>query len=300
MAAFVFLGSGCAMNVAHRHPPQSVLLPCDQEACLRVVSWNVHGLPFHSKTSERMRRISAKITEQQPDVVLLQEVWLGRFRNLLARTLEPDYQIVYDPRWVTGWPRGGLVMFVRHGSGWRVLTSAFQRYEASAPWYRLTEFDGVGGKGILTTTLTSGSLSLAVVDTHLQSQYKGKPYLCVRSGQIMELSQLLEREYPSTPVLIGGDFNTDAKEKLYSSQLSKVGNDLTEEERKDCQCGTNFGDSGTWPEWIDYLLVRNWKVRATVRRIENDFSDSPYSDHDGLLMRLLYDGTSLRAGEVPK
>ncbi len=300
MVAFVFLSSGCATNVAHRHPPQSVLLPCDQEACLRVVSWNVHGLPFYSKTSDRMRRIAAKIAEQQPDLVLLQEVWFGRFRSLLARTLEADYQIAYDPRWVTGWPRGGLVMFVRHGSGWRVSTSTFRRYDASAPWYRLTEFDGVSGKGILAATVSSGSSSLAVIDTHLQSQYKGRPYLHVRSEQIMELLQLLERKYPSTPILIGGDFNTGAKEELYASELSNLGDDLTVEERKDCQCGTNFGDDGTWPEWIDYVLVKNWKVRATVQRIENDFSDNPYSDHDGLLVRLLYERTSLRVEDVPK
>ena len=109
---------------------------------------------------------------------------------------------------------------------------------------------------------------------------------------MMELSQLLEsleRDHPATHVLVSGDFNTDAKDELYASQLTKLANDLTVEERKDCECGTNFGDPGTPPQWIDYVLAKNWKVRATVQRIQNDFADRPYSDHDGLLVRLSYE-----------
>jgi endonuclease/exonuclease/phosphatase family metal-dependent hydrolase len=258
------------------------------------LSWNVHGLPLHSNTPERLRRIAVEINGQQPDLVLLQEVWLGRYKRFLARALEPDYQLVYDPRWVTGWPRGGLVMFIRLVSGWLISGSAFRCYNSSAPWYRVTEFDGLGGKGILMAKIASGSSSLIVVDTHLQSQYVGRDYLCERRAQIEELSLFFRTEYPNTPVLVGGDFNTDAGEALYASHLSKLGSDLTVKERQGCQCGTKFGSHGTRQEWTDYILASNWNVNPTIRRIENDFADTPYSDHDGLLARLLYDGTSLR------
>src|SRR5262245_39887447 len=79
IVATALLASGCATTGGDPQPPQSTLLPCDRETCVRVVTWNVHGLPFYSNTSDRMGRVAAKLLEQQPDVVFLQEVWLGHF-----------------------------------------------------------------------------------------------------------------------------------------------------------------------------------------------------------------------------
>src|SRR5262245_66057742 len=107
-------------------------LPCSHAACLRFVSWNVHGLPFKSDTTTRLRRVAEKIKEQQPDVVFLQEVWFGRYARLLEHVLSPDYQPVFAPRPILGWPRGGLVILVRQGSAWRPDEVRYQPVVASA------------------------------------------------------------------------------------------------------------------------------------------------------------------------
>src|SRR5687767_12627839 len=70
-----WLATGCGPEL--RRPVEApVLLPCAHEACLRVLTWNVHAIPLLSpRPPARLRNIARKIREQQPDLVLLQEVW---------------------------------------------------------------------------------------------------------------------------------------------------------------------------------------------------------------------------------
>jgi len=298
LAVLLLIGDGCCTTPKTPTPPQNMLLRCDGQNCLRVLTWNVHGLPFKANTPERLRQIAAKIAEQQPDLVLLQEVWLGRYKRLLRSALSPDYEMAYAPRCVTRWPRGGLVVFIRRGSPWRVDRSAFEPYVASAPWYRVSEMDGLSGKGILTVQIVSDNSALRVVDTHLQSPYLGRSYYTERRKQLDELWKSLKGR--KVPTLIGGDFNTYPAEPLYRTHLSRLGTDLSRQEQQDCQCGTHFDDYGGRQEWIDYVLTQNWPVESQVTRIENDSIDNPYSDHDGVLARLVYDESALRTPEVSK
>jgi endonuclease/exonuclease/phosphatase family metal-dependent hydrolase len=294
----LLLCSGCGSDGRNQAPPENLLLPCSAPDCLRVLSWNLHGLPFYSNTPERLRRVAAVIAIQQPDLVLLQEVWLRRYTDLLRAALEADYDMLYQPRRVTQWPRGGLLVFVRRSSTWRAEAPRFVAYEVSAPWYRVTEGDGISGKGILATRIAHAGASLVVVDTHLQSGYAGRDYRTVRGAQIEQLQAFLQHEHPSEPVLIGGDFNTTSVEPLYASLLTALGTDLTAAERWNCHCGTNF-DAGQ-RQWIDYVFARSWNVNSTTQRITNDAPDSPYSDHDGVLVRVVYNAASLRATDGGK
>jgi endonuclease/exonuclease/phosphatase family metal-dependent hydrolase len=46
---------------------------------LKILCWNLHGLgwPLSEDPRGRFDRVAAKIRELSPDIVLLQEVWLG-------------------------------------------------------------------------------------------------------------------------------------------------------------------------------------------------------------------------------
>lgn len=250
-----------------------------------MLSWNVHGLPFRTGTPQRLIHIAGKISAEQPDVILLQEVWLGRYRRILWRELRHAYDFVYEPRRLTRRPRGGLLVLVRRGSGWRAGTErTFTTFAASAPWYRLSEADGISGKGILTTELFNGQRSLLLTATHLQAQYASRAYRDERRAQLDQLARELGAG-SDRPHLIAGDFNTAADEDLYASHLALLGDDLTTTERCSCACGTYFDDDGARSKWIDYLFGRNLPRNAEIVRIQNDAADVPYSDHDGLLVR---------------
>lgn len=260
------------------------------------MSWNVHGLPFQHDAPARLDRIVEKVREQQPDIVPLQEVWLGSYVTQLGSRLKPDYVPVYQGRWVGRFPCGGLVVFVRCGSGWTPSKSTFTPFTAHGSRRRIREFDGLGGKGILAVQLCRDRQRLMIVDTHLQAQYPESNhfYRRVRTKQLDQLARFLREQLATEPVLIVGDFNTTPDERIYTELMSPLGIDLTADTRQRSGGGTRI-DSRTGDRiWIDYAIARNFSVSAEVAGIRNDAADVPYSDHDGLLVRLLYDGMQIQ------
>ena len=282
--------SACLPHAVHRPGSEAALVPCAGEACLRILTWNVHGIPFMApRPQARLANVAAKIREQRPDVVLLQEVWAHAYARQLARDLGGAYDVVAATGCGRPFPCGGLVVLVRIASGWRPSAPTFVAYGDSAPWYRLAEWDGIAKKGFLTVELARADAALVVVDTHLQTEYArhGRDYSDVRRRQLEQLSATLAT-FAGRAVVVGGDFNTAPGEwsGLYESHLAALGEDRTAALRAAC------GECGTRPSllrparWLDYVLTRDVAADATGVRIENVGIDDPYSDHDGVLVRL--------------
>ena len=243
-----------------------------------------------------MERIATKVREQQPDLVLLQEVWLGAYVRSLSRALAGDYEIIYRARPLTRRPRGGLVVFLRRRSGWVAESATFEMYPSSAPGWRVWEGDGISGKGLLALRFRRDDETLGIVNTHLQAQYphSGRLYPEVRSSQLRMLNDFVAREYRDVPLLIAGDLNTAPAEGLYASQIAALGTDLTVNVRRECASGTHIDARSGASDWIDYVIARNVTVDAAVLRIVNDAADSPFSAPHGLLVRLTYQGNQPR------
>lgn len=281
--------------------PAAVLVPCTQPDCLRVLTWNLHAIPFISpRPPARLRNVAAKIREQRPDVVLLQEVWSHAYAGELVRALEGDYRLTSAGGCTRPFPCGGLVVLVRIASGWIASAPTFVPYEASAPWYRFREWDGIVKKGALLLWLGRGDETLGIIDTHLQTEYPyhGYDYSDVRRRQLAQLELILHTTFDRRPVILGGDFNTSPIERsgLYGSHIVRLGDDRTADERAACHCGTRPPGPipRTSPRWIDYVLTNELPARATTARVTNQWLDQPYSDHDGVLVRLDYDRGTLR------
>jgi endonuclease/exonuclease/phosphatase family metal-dependent hydrolase len=237
-----------------------------------------------------MDRVGAKVRELSPDVVLLQEVWLGSHVDRLTFALQPDWTPIVMKRRGSG-PVGGLLTVVKSSAGWRAISAPeFHAFAASAPTWKIWEGDGLGGKGVLAVDLERGGQRILAVNTHLQSQYSGSNYSEVREAQLVELAKVVASFHASVPVIVAGDFNTDARESLYS-HIAALGTDLTSEARQLSDCGTTSNPRDGRPEWIDYIVAANlqaWTASATLELIANDSADVPYSDHSGLFctMRL--------------
>jgi endonuclease/exonuclease/phosphatase family metal-dependent hydrolase len=256
------------------------------EVQLKVLSWNLHGLawPLSKDPRGRMDRVCAKVRELAPDIVLLQEVWLGSYVERLSGALRPDW----TPGCVRrrgGGPKGGLLTFIGATEGWAALCAPeFHAFAASAPVWRFWEGDGLGGKGVLTVELGRGEQRINVVNTHLQSQYSGYPYSEVREAQLGELAKVVSQLHPLVPAIAAGDLNTDAREPLYS-HIAALGTDLTAEARRLSNSGTTANPRDGRPEWIDYVVAANlgaWTVSIDLELIANHTADVPYSDHSGL------------------
>jgi endonuclease/exonuclease/phosphatase family metal-dependent hydrolase len=260
------------------------------EIQLKLLSWNLHGLawPLSKDPGGRMDRVSAKVQQLSPDIVLLQEVWLGSHVNRLVQLLQPDWTPSCVKRG-SHTPRGGLLIFVRASEKWRATSAPeFHAFAASAPVWKIWEGDGLGGKGVLTVELERGEQRIRAVNTHLQSQYSGSDYSEVRESQLIELGKVISNFDASVPAIVAGDFNTDARESLYS-HIAALGTDLTAETRQLTNCGTTANPRDGRSEWIDYIVAANfetWTVSTTLELIANDSADVPYSDHSGLFCTL--------------
>ena len=258
---------------------------------LRLVSWNVHALPFDGTRHRRLDNIAGEIAQRSPDLVLLQEVWLEGDAARLDCRLAAQYERVRGPG------RGGLAAFVRRSSAWQVAGEAsFEQYTASAPWYRLEELDGIAGKGFQGFTLADGLRRIAVVNTHLQAQYpaRGNPYDAERLQQIRQLMAYAAKDHGADALLAAGDFNVREEEAEHYQALVSALDDLTARYRRDCACGTFVDRSGAETWWIDYVFARRADrapVAARVERIRNRGRDDPFSDHHGLVVELKELGT---------
>ncbi len=257
---------------------------------LKVLSWNLHGLawPLSKDPGGRMDRVSAKLRELSPQLALLQEVWLGSQVDRLTASLQPDWIPVCVKRRGRG-PSGGLLAFISAAAGWRVCSAPeFHPFAASAPVWKIWEGDGLGVKGVLTFALERGEQRICAVNTHLQSQYSRIDYAEVREAQLIELREVVSHLDASIPAIVSGDFNTDAREPLYS-RVAALGTDLTVEARALCNCGTTADPRDERLEWIDYIVAANsreWTVSANLELVENQRADVPYSDHSGLFCTL--------------
>jgi endonuclease/exonuclease/phosphatase family metal-dependent hydrolase len=261
-----------------------------REIRLKVLSWNLHGLawPLSKDPNGRMGRVSAKVRELGPDIVLLQEVWLGSQVNRLNQALHPDWIPISVKRW-SGGPKGGLLTFASASEGWLPCTPPqFHAFAASAPVWKIWEGDGLGGKGILSVELERGEQRISAVNTHLQSQYSGSNYAGIREAQLIELREFISNSHSSLPAIVAGDFNTDSRESLYS-YVTALGTDLTADARRPGHRGTTANPRDGRPEWIDYIVAVNspaWTVSAELELVANQRADVPYSDHSGLFCTL--------------
>jgi endonuclease/exonuclease/phosphatase family metal-dependent hydrolase len=298
LALVSWLMASCG-PVPHRPAETSVLLPCAHADCLRAVTWNLHAIPLISpRPAVRLRNVAQKLHEQQPDVVMLQEVWSYAYARQLARDLAGEYRLTTAAGCGRPFPCGGLAILVRSASGWVASAPTFVAYEASAPWYRWREWDFIAKKGVLTVQLARGDARLAIADTHLQTEYAryGRDYSDLRRAQLEQLEQTLQRSFGATPVLLGGDFNTAPAERsgLYESHVAPLGVDCTVAARAACgECGSRPGLPHPG-RWLDYLITRRFAATVTIERLTNEAVDQPFSDHEGVLGRFDYAPSALR------
>jgi endonuclease/exonuclease/phosphatase family metal-dependent hydrolase len=253
---------------------------------MHLISWNVHGIPFLRGKRRRLDRIANEIAGRGPDLVLLQEVWTrGDAASIVARLGAVGYSAVGNAPVLI--PRnGGLLVLVRDRSEWRARGSRFIRFTASAAIWRVWEADGLGGKGLQTVELehaaTNGTVQ--VVNTHLQSQYSGRPHAEVRRRQIAQLERLLSQDR-ATPALVCGDFNSEPDDEALSPLRRAQWTDLTFAARQ--RCGAT--DAGRGPHWVDYVwAVPRGRERfdADVDVIRSQSTVDPFSDHWGLDARI--------------
>ncbi len=295
-------------------------------ARLRVLSWNVHALPY-GLTLDRPQRIGAiaqLIRAEGPDVVLLQELWLDEDLDYLERALVSYRSVPYDSPHTSGssfWRwlgarlpgrKAGLTAFVRERSGWRLEGSFSREYSAEEADWMLWHGDGYADKGAQALELVHDSgARLLLGQTHLQAEYgvdaQGLRSVAnseIRRAQMDEVTEWLAAKAERRTVVLAGDFNTsptDGHDRDAYLRLETLGwRELTAPERERClatrplpswRCVTHLAaDPAETESWIDFVLtLKGARPEATLVSLQvlaNEAIDQPWSDHHGLLAEL--------------
>jgi len=252
---------------------------------LKILSWNIYMLPYISlfnKNGERAKVIAHTLQSSDYQVIVFQEAFSYKCRNILAKNLVKEYPYQYGPINKNRLP-------FRTNSGLWVV-SKFPLTELGQIQFSLSKgFDIVARKGAVLFQGDFDGSSFQLITTHLQAYNSSE----VRAEQCNEIREhLLNKFYnPHIPQLICGDFNIDMDDRPNYQKMLKTldahngelsGNvKVTYDEINNNLAKTTNGKERV----IDYVLVRNGSLIHNIeRKVQTFFSHigdhkSNLSDH---------------------
>jgi endonuclease/exonuclease/phosphatase family metal-dependent hydrolase len=256
-----------------------------QRLRLRVVSWNVWGIPWglSKQRAERIAAIGPALAQLKPDVVALQEVWVTEDGEALSSVLAAAglTHSVHESEGLLG---SGLLIASRYP----LERHTFVPYEQVGKLHKPYHGDAWARKGFLEVQVRTPMGVVRLFDTHLHAGYGSKEYLHVQTAQALQLSSAVgdlgarpppQRDDPARPpLLLLGDLNATLTSLPF--QLLRARCDLTPaSETLD----------------IDWVLLRDgggarWRVRKVTQALTEDV-DLPggaraLSDHPAIVADL--------------
>ena len=271
---------------------QSTQTPADSNK-LDILTWNLYMRPrmvFHNGQIKRAHAIVDELKDQNYDVVVLQETFDNKARNIIWNGLKEKFP------YQSGSPRKKY--FYRLRTGVFIISKL-----------PLTNIDNIffstcGGsdcfavKGAVLVNAVKNNHKFQIIGTHLQAA-DGKKMTGqkIRQIQYEEIKNqlMLPHAEAGVPQFFVGDMNTAKEDKKdYETLLSTMevedGNITGEEQYSDGGSRNDFRDAESHPHLIDYIFCRKngGKVnfaQRTVKIFEHKWSKKhkALSDHFAVL-----------------
>src|SRR3989338_3487372 len=180
---------------------------------MRVVTLNCFLNARWLTAGIRLRLIARELGLMAPDVILLQEVIIKRYRRWLERYLRSlGYRCFSeDGPWFT---RGGLLTAVRS----TITKAKFHLFHNQGGLVGLLDGDAIMGKGYQRLEVTIGKKRLTLINTHLLSHCGISRRRDINSNladQVAELRKAILNESKESNLLIAGDFNFPPDSRFY-------------------------------------------------------------------------------------
>lgn len=266
---------------------------------LKILSWNIYMLPYISlfnNNGERAKVIVSKLQNSDCEIIVFQEAFSSKCRNILSKGLLKNYPYQYGPANKNSLP-------FRTNSGiW--IVSKIPLTELGEIQFSICKgFDAVARKGAVLFEGCFNGSCFQLLGTHLQADQLDK----VRNQQCAEIREhLLNPNFrQDTPQLICGDFNIDRNDtinyrqmlKTLDAQNGKISGpiDVTYDEVNNNLAKIMNGKRRV----IDYVLVRNGQLIRKIERKVQTFlakingSESHLSDHYGMELNVSFNDTSV-------
>ncbi len=268
---------------------------CPDEALvdrdLKILSWNIYMLPYVSLLNNsrgRARLIVDQLLHSDYQIIVFQEAFSRRCRNVIARGLADKYPYQYGPE-----NPNYIPLFTN--SGLWVISKIPLKKLGVIKFTKSQGYDMIARKGAVLFEGCYQNTPFQLLATHLQAD---EPHQ-IRDLQCREISEhlLMPFGHEHIPQLICGDFNIDMNDHQHYHKML---------ETLDAQNGELNGSIRTTYDEvnnplariplgkeriIDYILVRNSKlIRKIERKIQSFYTykgngDIDYlSDHNAMEM----------------
>jgi sphingomyelin phosphodiesterase 2 len=185
-------------------------LPRTMPEEIKVASFNVWGLYISKDRKTRMKAIAAHLRTTDYAIIGLQEVWVRKDYEYLAKELSMTFP--YSYYFKSGQMGSGMATF----SKYPIKQAIFHRFLLNGQAHHIWHGDWWSGKGVgLTRIQISDDFSVNFYNTHLHAEYnkKSEEYLGHRLSQMQQLFQFVQMSsaVPETEHfmnIIAGDLNT--------------------------------------------------------------------------------------------
>lgn len=168
---------------------------------LSIICLNCFGIPVSFNRKLRFGNIADKILETDPDLVLLQEVWMKSDRNILDKKLSKKY--FSYPKTTKSFSSGGLMTFSKNID---LENFEFHKFKNQPPITLITIPDRIGGKGFQTFRIHLGNKEIQIINAHLFCAYdKRVRFLQIIEHQLAEISSYINDTRSS--LIVAGDLN---------------------------------------------------------------------------------------------
>jgi len=233
---------------------------------LKILSWNIYMLPYISlfnHNAQRAKTIADKLSTSDYQIIVFQEAFSSKCRNILAKNLLSSYPYQYGPA------NRNFLPFRTNSGLWIVSKIPLTNLE-EFQFSRSEGFDAVARKGAVLFEGSFRGAKFQLLATHLQAD--NSPI--VRTKQCAEITEHLLNKYyrKDTPQFICGDFNIEMDDSPNYQQMLKTldaengelsGNvKVTYDEVNNNLAKTPHGKGMI----IDYVLVRNAALIHNVER----------------------------------
>lgn len=291
---------------------------------ISVMTYNIAGLPWPVRAGRgrALARIGAHLGALraqglEPDVVLIQEGFIGKMGDLIERSGYPNFARgplagdrapKFKPSLAADYKRK---KYRRKGEGLGKWTSGglyvlsnFPILEVQTrPFRYCAGFDCLANKGVQLVRLEIPGMPvpLEVLNTHLNARRSSAVpvarTLMAHHLQVEELIEFLrEVRNPEQPLIFGGDFNTRHNEERIKFGLERAkGLNLMESSYyctrvvHDCDIRVSFDGDEPWLDTRDYIGFSNGQavnLRPVIieAMFDSDANGGVLSDHDGYLV----------------
>lgn len=254
---------------------------------LKILTWNIYMLPHCSYFNDNCRRarfIAGKLESSEYDIVLFEEAFDHRPRNILKKQLKSIFPYIYGPA-------NYSFFSVRANSGLWILSKIPLKRLEEIEFKSRFGIDAMSRKGAVLFQGSWNGRVFQLACTHLQAD---SPDM-VRRKQCEEVAGLLKKySMEVIPQITCGDFNIEFDDqenyKLMLSSLDAENGSLSGElqasyDEIDNELARKTNGKS---RLIDYILVRNANLFKSITRkvrVFNGFQNNKtfsLSDHYGI------------------